>query len=113
MDDRLRVALRAPHDRLDARDQLVLVERLGHVVVGAEAERLDLGLDPAEAERIRTGVFTLATRRLAAPRSRTCPEGSDRGGSCRSRRAAEIDAFLAKIGGVDVKALRFEHQLDA
>jgi hypothetical protein len=24
----------------------------------------------------------------------------------------EIDPFLAEIGGVDVEALRFEHQLD-
>jgi two-component system cell cycle response regulator CtrA len=30
---------------VDARDQLVLVEGLGHIVVGAEAERLNLGLD--------------------------------------------------------------------
>jgi hypothetical protein len=28
---------------VDARDQFVLVERLGHVVVGAEAEALDAG----------------------------------------------------------------------
>jgi RNA-directed DNA polymerase len=35
LDDRLGVAFGAPHDRVDARDQFVLVERLGHVVVGA------------------------------------------------------------------------------
>src|SRR5687768_13138530 len=33
VDDRLGMALGAPHDRVDARHQLVLVERLGHVVV--------------------------------------------------------------------------------
>ena len=49
LDDRLCVALRAPHDRVDARDQFVLVERLGHVVVGAEAETPNLVLDTGEA----------------------------------------------------------------
>src|SRR3569832_1113261 len=49
VDDRLGVALGAADDRVDARDQLVLVERLGHVVVGAEAEALDLVLNAGEA----------------------------------------------------------------
>ena len=40
LDDRLGMALGAPHDGVDARHQFVLVERLGHVVVGAEAETL-------------------------------------------------------------------------
>ena len=37
LDDGLGVTLGAPHDGVDARHQFVLVERLGHVVVGAEA----------------------------------------------------------------------------
>ena len=49
LDDRLGVALGAAHDGVDAGDQFVLVERLGHVVVGAEAETLDLVLDAGEA----------------------------------------------------------------
>src|SRR5215471_19708137 len=49
LDDRLGMPLGAPHDRVDARHQLVLVEWLGHVVVGAEAEALDLVLDAGEA----------------------------------------------------------------
>ena len=40
----------------DAGNQLVLVEGLGHVVVGAEAESAHLVLDPARPERIRIGV---------------------------------------------------------
>jgi hypothetical protein len=39
------MALEAPHDPVDARDQFVLVERLSHVVVGAKAEPPDLVLD--------------------------------------------------------------------
>ena len=49
LDHRLGMALGAAHDRVDAGDQLVLVERLGHVVVGAEAETLHLVLDAGEA----------------------------------------------------------------
>jgi hypothetical protein len=39
----------AANDGVDARDQLVLVERLGHVVVGTEAEPAHLVLDAAKA----------------------------------------------------------------
>jgi hypothetical protein len=38
LDHRLGMALGAAHDGVDARDQFVLVERLGHVVVGTEAQ---------------------------------------------------------------------------
>ena len=37
LDDGLRVALGAADDRMNAGDQFVLVEGLGHIVVGAEA----------------------------------------------------------------------------
>src|SRR5262245_20449723 len=49
VDDGLGMALGAPHDRVDARHQFVLVEWLGHVVVGAEAETAHLVLDAGEA----------------------------------------------------------------
>jgi hypothetical protein len=45
------LALGAPHDGVDARDQLVPVERLGHVVIGAEAEPPDLVLDAGKARQ--------------------------------------------------------------
>jgi hypothetical protein len=48
-DDRLGVTLRAAHDRMDAGNQFVLVERLGQVVVGAEAEAANLVLDAGHA----------------------------------------------------------------
>jgi hypothetical protein len=43
------VAHGAADDGVDACHQLVLVEWLGHVVIGAEAETLDLVLDAGEA----------------------------------------------------------------
>jgi hypothetical protein len=48
LDDRLRVALGASHDSVDARDQFFPVEWLGHVVVRANAECLHLVLDTPE-----------------------------------------------------------------
>jgi hypothetical protein len=41
--------LRTTHDGVNARHQFVLVERLGHVVVGAERETLHLVFDAGEA----------------------------------------------------------------
>src|SRR5262249_26297108 len=48
LDDRLRVAFGTTYDGMDARNQFVLVERFGHVIVGAETEPLDLVLNPRE-----------------------------------------------------------------
>jgi hypothetical protein len=61
------MALGAAHDRVDARHQFVLVEGLGHGIVGAEAQALDLVLDagkPGEPERMRIGVLALETRKV-------------------------------------------------
>ena len=72
-DDRLGMALRAADDGVDARDQLVLVERLGQVVVGAEAEAADLVLDAGEAGEDQDRRLHLGRRAgCAAPRSPTC-----------------------------------------
>ena len=43
------VAPGAPHDGVNARHKLMLVERLGHVIVGAKAETFDLVLDAGNA----------------------------------------------------------------
>jgi hypothetical protein len=59
LDHRLGVSLGAAHDGVDARHQLVLVERLGHVVVGAEAETLDLVLDARESRQDQDRRFDL------------------------------------------------------
>jgi hypothetical protein len=49
LDDGLGMALRAAHDGVDASDQFGFVEWLGHIVVGATAEALDLVLDGGNA----------------------------------------------------------------
>src|SRR5580692_2700382 len=82
LDDRLGVALGPAHDRVDACDQFVLVERLGHVVVGPKTETLHLSSIPARPERIRIGVLTLDTR---SDRSTSKPDMSARFRSNRIR----------------------------
>src|SRR3974390_1704611 len=72
VDDRLGVAFRAADYRVDARYQLVLVERLGHVVVGAEAETLYLVLDAGEAGKDQDRRLHLGDAQ-AAPKLETRP----------------------------------------
>ena len=113
LDDRLRMALGAAHDGVDAGDQLVLVERLGHVVVGAEAEALDLVLDAGEAGEDQDRRLDLARRaaaqHLVAGHVRQVQVEKD---DVVVVELAEIDAFFAEVGRVDVEALGLEHQLD-
>jgi hypothetical protein len=45
------MALGTAHDGMDAGNQLILVEWLGHIVVGAEAEAADLVLDAGETRQ--------------------------------------------------------------
>ena len=65
LDDRYRVALAAPDDGLDPRDQLPVIERLGKEIVGAEAERLHLGLRFVEARRYEDRGIDLVRAQLA------------------------------------------------
>ena len=113
VDDRLGVALGAAHDGVDARDQLVLVERLGHVVVGAEAQALHLVLDAGEAGEDQDRGLDLGdpqrAQNLEAGHVRQVQVEQD---DVVVVELAEIDALFAEIGGVDVEALGFEHQLD-
>src|SRR3954453_14809026 len=59
LDYRLSVALGTAYDRMDAGNQFVLVEGLGHVVVGTDAETLDLVLDAGEAGEDQNGGLDL------------------------------------------------------
>ncbi len=107
------MALGAAHDGVDARDQFVLVEWLGHVVVGAEAETLDLVLDAGEAgedqdRRLHLGDAQRAQHLEARHVGQVQVEQDD----VVVVELAEIDALFAQIGRVDVEALGFEHQLD-
>ena len=64
-DDRLGMALGTADDGVDAGDQLVLVEGLGHVVVGAEAEAANLVLDAGEAGEDQDGRLDLGDAQRA------------------------------------------------
>jgi len=64
LDDRLGVTLGTAHDRMDAGNQFVLVEGLGHVVIGADAEALDLILDAGEAGEDQNGGLDLRNPEL-------------------------------------------------
>ena len=99
---------------MDAGDQLVLVEGLGQVVVGAEAEALDLVLDAGEAgedqdRRLDLGDAQRAQDLVARHVGQVQVEQDD----VVVVELAEVDALLAEIGRVDVEVLGLEHQLDA
>ena len=99
---------------MDAGDQLVAVERLGHVIVGAEAERADLAVHFADAgqdqhRRADLRGAKLLEHVIAVHVGKVQVEQDD----VVIIQLAEIEAFFAKIGGVDVEAFGAEHQLDA
>ncbi len=103
LDHRLGVALGPAHDGVDPRDELVLVKRLGHVVVGAEAETPDLVLDAGKAGQDQNGCLHLRD----AQRPQHLEPGHVRQVQVEQDdvvivELAEVDAFFAQIGGVDV-----------
>src|SRR5471030_173312 len=113
-DDRLAVALGAAYHRLNAGDQFVLVERLGHVIVGAEAQGLNLGFDNGIARqdqhrRLHFGDAQGLEDLKAAHIGQLQVQNDD----VVIVKLAQIDPFFAEIGGVDVKAFTAQHQLDA
>src|SRR3954468_20793567 len=63
MKGRFGVTHRSTHDRVDARDELVFVEGLCHVVICAHAEPANLVLDPGKTRENEDGRLYLATRR--------------------------------------------------
>jgi hypothetical protein len=72
----LRVALAAADDGVDARDQFFPVEGFGQVIVGAEAEALELAfriVEPRQDQDRR-----VVTRALRSWRSTSCPVMSGR-----------------------------------
>ncbi len=99
---------------MDARDELVLVERLGHVVVGAEAEAANLVLDAGEAGKDKDRRPDLGDAQglqdlVAAHVGQVKIEKND----VVVVEFAEVDAFFAQVRGVDVEAFGLQHQLDA
>jgi len=113
LDHRLGVALGTAHDRMDAGDQFVLVEGLGHVVVGADAETPDLVFDAGEAGEDQNGCLDLGNPKLlehvvTGHVGQVEVEQDD----VVIVELSEIDAFLAKIRRIDVETLGFKHQFD-
>jgi hypothetical protein len=90
------------------------MEGLGHVVVGAAAEGLDLGVDLRGAGQdhhrgVDLGVAQLA-QHLHAAHVRQVEVQKDQ---VVIVDLAEIDPFLAEVSGVDVEPFGLQHQLDA
>src|SRR5439155_5772961 len=113
LNDRLGVALGTAHDGVDAGDQFVLVEGLGHVVVGADAETLDLVLDAGEAGEDQNGGLDLRYPELlehvVAGHVGQVEVEKD---NVVIVKFTEVDAFLSEIRRIDVETLGFKHQLD-
>src|SRR5579859_7261203 len=113
LDHRLGVALRTAHDRMDAGHQFVLVEGFGHVVVGAVAETLYLVLDAGKAGEDQDGSLDLGNPELlehvVAGHVGQVQVEKD---NVVVVEFAEIYAFLAEVGRIDVETLGLEHQFD-
>jgi hypothetical protein len=114
LDHRLGVALRATDHGVNAGDQLILVERLGHVVVGAAREGLHLGVDLGGTRQDHDRGVDLADPQRAqhvhAAHVRQIEVEQD---EVVVVDLSQIDAFLAQVGSIDVESLGLQHQLDA
>jgi hypothetical protein len=89
------------------------VERFGHVIVGTEAKPAHLVLDAAETcqdqyRRLHLRHSQRAQNLVAGHVGKVQIEQYD----IVIVELAEIDTFFAKVGGVEVEALRLEHQLN-
>jgi hypothetical protein len=108
------VALRAADDGVDAGDQFVLVERLGEVIVGAEAEALHLVLDAGQTREDQDRRFHLGDAQGAQNLvARHVGEVQVEQDDVVIIELAEVDAFFSEIRRVDVEVLGFQHQFDA
>jgi hypothetical protein len=114
IDHRLRVALAAADDGVDARHQLLPVEGFGQVVIGTEPEALELVfgiVEPRQDQdrRIDPRIAQLA-QHLVPGHVRQVQVQQDDVVIVQLR---EIDALLPQIGGVDIQIRVFEHHFDA
>ena len=113
-DHRLGMALRAADDGVNAGDEFVFMEGLGQIIVGTEAEALHLVFDAGETRkdknrRLHLGNAERAQHLIARHIGKIDVEKND----VVVVELAEIDAFLAEVGRIDVEVLGLEHQLDA
>ena len=99
---------------MDARDQLVLVERLGEVVVGAEAQALHLVLDAGHAGQDQDRRLDLRhAQRAQHLVARHVGQVQIEEDDVVVVQLTEIDTLFPEVGGVGVEVLGLEHQLDA
>ena len=108
------MALGAADDGVDASNQLILMERLGHVVIGTETEAADLVIDANEARQDQNWRRDLADAQgledfISAHIRKIDIEEND----VVIIKLAKIDPLFAEVGGVAIKAFRLQHQLDA
>src|SRR6059058_4650046 len=105
------MTLGATHDGVDTRDQLVFMERLGHVVVGPETETFDLVLYARETRKDEDGGLYSRYAQLAQHiETRHIRQVQVEQDDVVVVDLAEIDAFLAEIGRVEAEGFRLEHQ---
>src|SRR6267154_864760 len=112
-DDGFGVALRSPYYRVDASDELGLMERLGDVVVGAGAERLDLGVNGHVAGEDQYGRVDLRPaqrlqNRQAVRLGRVAIEDDD----VIVFGLGEVDRLFTDISRVGVEPSSLEDKLD-
>jgi hypothetical protein len=108
------MALAAADDGVDARDQFFAVEGFGQVIIGPEAEALELAfriVEPRQDQdrRVDPRIAQLA-QHLVARHVRQVQIQQDDVVVIKLR---EIDPFLPQVGGVDIQVRVFEHHLDA
>ena len=106
-------ALGAPNDGVDACDELALVERLGEIVVGPEAEALDLGIELGEArqdqDRRLDAAGPEAAQDLVAVHVGQHEIQND---DVVVVEFADLESVFAHIGRVADETFLLEHQLD-
>src|SRR4051812_14545512 len=103
LDNRLRMALGAANDGVDARYQFVLVEGLRHVIVGAEAETFDLVLNSDNAREDQDRCLHFGDAQLAQYLvTRHIGQAQIKQDDVIIVEFAKINAFFAQVRGVHI-----------
>ena len=114
MNNGLGVALGTADNRVNVGDQLILVERLGQVVVRAEAQAANLLIDAAHAgkneDRCLDLVYAERAQNLV---SADIGQAKIQQNNIVIVDLAEAHAFLSKVGLENVKSFGKQHQLNA
>src|ERR1041384_8570087 len=107
------MTLGSTHNGVDARDQLILMERFGHIVISTKAETFDLVLYARQTGKDEDRRFHSRYAQLAQHiETRHIRQVQVEQDDVVVIDLAKIDAFLAEIGRVNVEVSRLEHQLD-